>query len=1550
MIGLGRSTAVKMFTRNNNKSIQARKGRQARMKGTSTNQGCVAYCKKALISASTLVLASLAFAASPAFAESHPPLFEFGTGSGSFENPNGIAIDQSTGDVYVAAIGDDTVYGFDANGTPVGFASLGSNALTGAATPAKSFAFPAGARGTPAAVAVDNACWYHQPRLTGSECEAFDPSGGDLYVMDAGHGVIDKFSPEGKYVSQIVGFAPATGSAENELLGLAVDADGTVRVELGTVVTKATKVVVDEFDDSTVNHLVATQRNEQDDESDDGLPVNQKNQEADGLAVGPTGDDFLLYGGSCSCTAKLGQQLAGIGTLDNEGAGDVALAGDPATGHVYVASQSSLDSVTEWDTGAMNGGAAPSTGGTREIPGVGVPVSSFGSLQLSGSAGQGGVAVNGSNGDVYVSSPGDGLVYVFGSDAPAVTVGAATGVSKEAATLSGTVNPRGAAVTSCEFEYGVANEFGQVPNGSYEHSVACASGAAGIGEGTSPVPVSAGIPGPGEAPLQAGLLYRFRLKTENASGAGESSGLFGTLGEGFGVKKFESSFLNEDGSPDTQAGSHPYEYVNNIEYNSHFEQAEANADSRLVQEPNGTLRDLYVDLPPGVAGDPNATATKCTLNQLDEFNLGKGGAVGCPPAAALGHLILNWSPSTTAGKFGTDEPVFNMVPPRGVALQLGINYIATRLFINNGLLAGGDYPIQSTLKDIPPAAPVLKSRLTVWGEAGREAVLEAEKEVSEGQNGAVHRLEQAKLRLKPFFTLPTGCRGPLRSTIEVDSYQEPGKMAKEEYLSKNGAGGLVGLTGCSKLRFPPSISVKPDTTNASSSSGLTVGVDVPQAAAQNPAGLAESALRDTTVALPAGVAINPSGGNGLEACSEGLAGFEIGRGVNGSGFEEFSPGSEPGVLTPLFTPAAIESLQPGLSLCPDGSKVGTVKIKTPLLDHELEGSVYLASQGANPFGSLLAMYLLVEDPISGSTIKLTGEVRLCEGAGEVIDGMSCQGQGQIITTFKNTPDEPFEELQLHFFGGERAPLATPSRCGTYTTQAVFTPWDGNGPENRSSSFQIDHGPGGGPCPGATLPFSPSVTGGATNIQAGAFSPLTVTVNRKDGEQNLKSIVAKLPPGLSGVLAGVELCPEPRANEGLCGESSKVGEATISVGVGNQPFTVTGGKFYLTGPYNGSGSCNVIEAGCAPFGLTFEVPAKAGPFDLADTQSNHPACDCVVVRGKIELDPITSAITITSDPPGSPYSIPTSIAGIPLEIQHINATTTRGNFQFNPTNCAKMALEGTVGLSEGGSSTISTPFQVTNCAALKFEPKFSVSTSGKTSRAKGASLTAKLTYPNVPQGTDADLAKVKVELPKQLPSRLTTLQKACTDKQFEANPAACPAESKIGYATVHTPLIPVPLVGPVIFVSHGGEAFPSLTMVLQGYGITIDLVGTTFISKSGVTSTTFKTVPDQPFSSFELTLPEGKFSALAANGNLCAPTKTVTVKKKVTVRVKGHKKTETRKVKETQPASLSMPTEFVAQNGAEINQTTPISVTGCPKAVHTKKAAKHKRKGGKKGKK
>jgi DNA-binding beta-propeller fold protein YncE len=1407
---------------------------------------------------------SLGSSSALAAGEAHPFLnLSFGrTSTEAFSDPNGIAIDESTGDVYVAAIGTNTVYKFDANGNPVDFAALTSNQLNGNTTPSSRFSFP-NVYGTPAAVAVDNST------------NPADPSAGDLYVMDAGNGVIDKFGPSGEYLSQITGFSPATGSVGNELLGLAVEANGTVRVELSyTGFAAEEHIAVDEFDDSSANRLIAQQLNRHDGADKAGLPMAER---VHGFAVGPTGDDYLLYGErfgrACSCTVKVGQQLAGLGVLDSAGSGDVAIAADSASGHVYVSDQSS---VTEWDTSAMNG--SPAIRGTETNEAAGTLVSRFGSLQLTGSSMQGGIAVDGSSGKIYVSNPGDGKVYVFGSDVPAVTAGAPTSVTKEAATLIGTVDPRGAAIASCAFEYGIADEYGR---SAYEHSVPCQPAAAAISVGGGPIPVSAQIEG-----LKPGLLYRFRVKAGNVDGSSESAGLLATLGEAFAVKKFEVSFINEDGSPDTQAGSHPHEMVVTIEFTSHFQRTESNADSLFAREPTGTLKDLAVDLPPGLVGDPNATPKKCTLDELRVQGEGVGQSTAfpdppCPSEALLGYLHVEYSEFIRLGGYKLNPPVFNIVAAPGVALQLGVWYAGPKVIINNGLLAGGDYPVQSTIVNAPPEAPVYASRLRISGVVG------------EGPSR------------KAFLTLPTGCRGPLRSKMRVSSYEEPNHFAEATSLTRNTAGTPVSLTGCSKLQFPPTISVTPDTTNASTSSGLTVKVNVPQTAAFNPDGLAESSLRDTTVILPEGVALNPAGADGLEACSSDPSAVAAGAlGTPGDqigylGSEEFNPEFEPGVMTKTFTPEIPNPLRPGANFCPNGSKIGTVKIKTPLLEHELEGAVYLAAQNANPFGSLVAMYMVAEDEHSGSLIKLTGEVSLTPA-------------GQIVTTFKNTPDLPFENLDLHFFGGERAPLTTPTRCGMYTTQAVFTPWDGNGAVNAASSFIIEHGPSGTPCPGASLPFNPSLAAGTTSIQAGGFSPFTMTMSRDDGQQSLQSVSLKMPPGLSGLLTGLELCPEPQADQGTCGPNSLIGETIVSVGVGNDPFSVKGGKVYLTGPYRG-----------APFGLSIVNPAKAGPYDVEHDTSKPgeymPACDCLVVRAKIEVDPITADLTVTSDNEG-PYKIPTILDGIPLQIKHVNVTINRPSFTFNPTDCSPMSITGSLYSTEGATDALSVPFQATNCARLSFKPQFNVSTSGKTSRAKGASLHVKLVYPKLPFGSQANIASVKVDLPKQLPSRLTTLQKACVDRVFHENPASCPAASRVGMAKAITPLVPVPLEGPAYFVSHGGAKFPELIVVLQGYGVTIDLHGETFINKAGITSSTFRTIPDAPVGSFELTLPQGPDSALAANGNLCR-------------------------------SSLKMPTAFTAQNGAVIRQSTPISVTACAKHKRKAKTSRHKhRHYNKKGKK
>jgi hypothetical protein len=977
----------------------------------------------------------------------------------------------------------------------------------------------------------------------------------------------------------------------------------------------------------------------------------------------------------------------------------------------------------------------------------------------------------------------------------------------------------------------------------------------------------------------------------------------------FGVEDYGAALENEGGSLDTQAGSHPFQFTTALALNQTAE----------LGEPPALAKDLRFDLPPGLIGNPTILP-QCT--EAEFSTLVGGNANLCPASTAVGVAVVTIE-FTSSAKFNNKPttftvPLFNLAPAPGEPARFGFEAGTVPVLIDTAVRTGADYGIVANVHNITQAANFISEHVTFWGVPG-----DPRHDRSRGWSciaggffsGVVLPPCTAvgETQPPPFLTLPTSCTGELQTSVQADAWD--GAVSVPPLTQEP----MESLAGCNGLPFSAEISVAPDVQSASTPTGLKVDVHVPQEATLNPTGVSGSDVKDITLALPEGVGIDPAGAGGLEACGEGQIGFEATSGKNKNGFEEFNPESEPGSKTPLFSPTAPEPLSPGLNLgtkgfCPNASKIGSVKITTPILAHPFEGSVYLASQNQNPFGSLVAMYIVAEEPTSGVLLKLPGEVSLNANT------------GQITATFLNTPQAPFEDAELHFFGGERAPLSTPAHCETVKANASIAPWSGNAPVNASSSFEIKTGPGGGACPGASLPFAPALTAGATSNQAGGFSPFTMTMSREDGNQNLKSIELHMPPGLSGILTGIPLCGEAQADAGTCPAASLLGETTVSVGLGGDPFTVKGGQVFLTGPYRN-----------APFGLSIVNPAVAGPYNLGK----------VVVRAKLEVNPTTAAVTVTSDETGA-YAIPPSIDGIPLEIKHVNVTINRSGFTFNPTNCSPLAITGKLASIEGATDTLSVPFQATNCAVLKFAPKFAVTTSGKTSRANGASLAVKLTYPT---GAEyANIARVKVDLPKQLPSRLTTLQKACTAAQFNANPAGCPAASFIGHAKAITPLIPVPLEGPAIFVSHGGEAFPSLIIVLQGYGVTIDLVGTTFISKAGITSTTFKTVPDQPVGSFELTLPEGKYSALAANGNLCKPTTTKTVKKKVTVRVHGHKRTETRKVKQTVAGTLQMPTEFVAQNGAVLKQTTPIGVTGCPSTRAKARPAKAKKKAKAKGKK
>jgi hypothetical protein len=946
---------------------------------------------------------------------------------------------------------------------------------------------------------------------------------------------------------------------------------------------------------------------------------------------------------------------------------------------------------------------------------------------------------------------------------------------------------------------------------------------------------------------------------------GETPPAFGTEEGGFSIVPEE-----EGGAVDARAGSHPFQLTTNFALNQ--------TDDTL--SPPALARDLRFSLPPGLVANA-AVFPRC--GELAFLTKGPGDGFGdlCPSDTALGVVDL----TIKEPEHGNEPtatypvPVFNLTPRLGEPVRFGFYFLGIAVPIDFSLRTGGDYGATATVGNITEAANFLSETLTIWGVPGESvhdesrgwSCLAAHFYQFQGKPPCTPSLQTNPA---PFLTLPTSCAAPFAATVEGDSWPtktDPtgvrfADSPQDGYSLQDGLGRPIGLTTCNQLPFSPFIEVAPDVQEASTSTGLTVHVRVPQEVNENALGRASSSVKDITVALPEGMAVNPAGGNGLEACSESQVGF------TGSG--EFNPDTEPGNETLLFTPTLPSPF------CSTASKIGTVDIVSPLLPatQHLKGAVYLADQNQNPFGSLIAAYIVAEDPISGVLVKLPGEVHLTEA-------------GQLVTTFKNSPELPFEDAELHFFGGERAPLATPSHCGTYVANATFSPWSGTEPVSSQSSFEITAGPHGGQCPSGSLPFAPSLTSGATNTNAGSFSPLTTTIGREDGNQDMQSVQLHMPPGLEGALSGVQLCAEAQANEGTCGPQSLIGETTVSAGVGSDPVSVTGGRVYLTEKYDG-----------APFGLSIVNPVKAGPFDLEHDTSNpgqNPACDCVVVRAKIVIDPITAQLTVTTDSSG-PHAIPRMIDGIPLQIKKVNVLINRPGFTFNPTNCDPFAIGGVISGYEGGSQSVSTPFQTTNCALLKFAPKFTVSTSGTTSKANGASLFVKLTYPSGAFGSYANVAKVKVSLPKQLPSRLTTLQKACKAETFAVNPVSCPKESIVGHAKVITSVVPVPLTGPAYFVSHGGEAFPDLTIVLQGYGITVDLVGSTQI-KHGVTTTTFKATPDVPFSSFELTLPQGKFSALAANANLCA-------------------------------SKLAMPTEFTAQNGALLKQTTPIAVSGCKRKL------------------
>jgi hypothetical protein len=545
--------------------------------------------------------------------------------------------------------------------------------------------------------------------------------------------------------------------------------------------------------------------------------------------------------------------------------------------------------------------------------------------------------------------------------------------------------------------------------------------------------------------------------------------------------------------------------------------------------------------------------------------------------------------------------------------------------------------------------------------------------------------------------------------------------------------------------------------------------------------------------------------------------------------------------------------------CPGGARVGSVAIETDLPPHSLVGSVFLGGPDGGgpitdpPYTIYIAANADGVDPKTGLeavSVRLRGTVA------------PDPATGRLTVTFADNPQLPFSELRLTLNGGDHSPLANPLTCDAASTDFFFTPYTGGAPATGSTPFS----PSG--CP-ASPPFVLAQSTATSAPNAGAYTNYTFNLARGDGNQYLGKVSTVLPAGLVGAIPSVTLCEGAQAQAGTCTAASQIGTATASVGAGGDPYSFTGPVF-LTGPYAGT-----------PYGLSIPIHAAAGPFDLGN----------VVTHATINVDPHSSRVIVTTT------DLPSIFKGVPLRLRDINVVVNRKNFLFNPTNCGPLGTDTALSSTLGATQSLSSPFAVGNCSALPFKPNFSAATGASTNptqlKANGASLRV-----NLLQGAhEANIKSVVAELPKSLPSRLTTLQKACVAATYEANPYGCPAASKVGSATVTTPVLPQPLKGPAYLVSHGGEAFPDLDLLLEGDGgVRVILESKTDI-KGGITKSTFGSIPDVPVSSFVLDLPEGANSALTAVGALCTQT-------------------------------LAMPTTITAQSGAVIKQNTPIAVGGC----------------------
>jgi hypothetical protein len=875
----------------------------------------------------------------------------------------------------------------------------------------------------------------------------------------------------------------------------------------------------------------------------------------------------------------------------------------------------------------------------------------------------------------------------------------------------------------------------------------------------------------------------------------------------FGVTEFDVVYENEDGTPVTQAGSHPYALSGSID----FDTKEGSKPGVVV--PDGLFRDVIVGQPAGLVGDREAVPYCSTADFLQV----DGGISKCPPVSQIGLLNVR-TPGQPIGTPGDVSGAFNLQAPPGVAAKIG--FVLLNVPVAAMIRVNPDPPhnLIVSFRNTSTVEGIGGSTLTVWGNPLSE--------VHDDERFCGKPTCPLDIAEKPFLTMPRSCTGPLINTYEVSSWE--GETVKGFAESHDDAvpPNPLGLNGCGKLAFNPTITAKPTTLASSSPTGLDFTLDVHDEGLTNSEGLAHSDVEKAVVTLPEGFSVNPSIADGLEVCSQADLARETAFSDPGDG-------------------------------CPNASKIGSLEVETPLLDEAVKGSLYQAAPYDNPFNSLIALYMVLKNPALG--ISITQPVRVEP------DPVT----GKLTTYAEDLPQLPFSHFKLHFREGTRSPLASPHGCGSYNAEAKLYPSSGTPPTTTSSAFQIITGPGGGSCPtGGLPPFRPGLIAGTINNAAGRFSPFYVRLGRNDGEQEITHFSIKLPPGVIGKLAGIPFCSEADIAKALsreeqphggqeeldspsCPATSQIGHTLAGAGVGPS-LTYAPGKVYLAGPYHG-----------APISFVAITAGVVGPFDIGN----------VVVRQALRVNPETGEVFVDatgSDP------IPHIVEGFPVDLRDIRVYVDRPQFVLNPTNCSKTSTASTVlgaGLNFASEAddnplTVTSPFQAADCAQLPFEPKLTLRLRGGTNRGAHPALIAHLQMHGF---GEAGVAKSQVTLPHSEFIENSHFKTICTRVQFNAgggNGEQCPADSIYGHASASTPILSEPVEGPVFLRSNPERELPDVVAALHGAEINADLVGHVDSVKGGGIRTTFEGVPDAPVSEATFAF-DGKAKGLFVNStNLC----------------------------------------------------------------------------------